>query len=54
MVLHQGLRLSPSLFAMVMDWLTDKIRQEPLWTVIFADDIVFCSEKEGEVKKVIH
>ena len=52
--MQQGLRPSPSLFAMVMDWLTDEIRQEPLWTVIFVEYVLFCSEKEGEIKKVTH
>lgn len=37
--LHQGSALSPFLFAMVMDRLTDEIRQESLWTMIFADDL---------------
>ena len=35
--LHQGSALSPSLFAMVMDWITDEIRQEAQWTILFAD-----------------
>lgn len=29
--LHQGTTLSPFLFALVMDMLTDKVRQESLW-----------------------
>ena len=40
--LHQRLFPSPFLFAMVMDTLTDEVRQESLW--MFADDIVICSE----------
>ena len=38
--LHQGSALSPCLFAMVMDRMTDDIRDEAPWTMMFADDIV--------------
>ena len=37
--LHQGSALSPFLFAMVMDRLTDEVRQESPWTMMFADDV---------------
>ena len=37
--LHQGSALSPCLFAMLMDRMTDEIREEALWTMMFADDI---------------
>ena len=43
--LHQGLALSPFLFAMVMDRLTDEVRQESPWNMMFTDDIVIYSEK---------
>ena len=36
--LHQGSALSPFLFAMIMDRLTDEVRREPPWTMLFADD----------------
>ena len=49
--LHQGSSLSPCLFAMVMDMMTDKIREEAPWTMMFADDIVICSESKEQVKK---
>ncbi|KAK3568355.1 hypothetical protein QTP86_005437 [Hemibagrus guttatus] len=42
--LHQGSALSPFLFAMVMDQLSEEVRQESPWTMKFADDIVICSE----------
>ena len=45
--LHQGSALSPCLFAMVMDRMTDDIREEAPWTMMFADDIVICSESQG-------
>ena len=49
--LHQGLALSPFLFAMVMDRLTDEVRQESPWNMMFADDIVICSESKEQVEK---
>ena len=48
--LHQGSALSPFLFAMVMDRLTDEVRQESPWTMMFADDIVICSESREQVE----
>ena len=47
--LHQGSALSPYLFAMVMDRMTDEIREEAPWTMVFADDIVICSESKEQV-----
>ena len=44
--LDQGSVLSPFLFAMVMDRLTDEVRQESPWNLMFADDIVICSESK--------
>ena len=46
MGLHQGSALSPCLFAMVMNRMTDAIREEAPWTMMFADDI--CSESKEE------
>ena len=48
--LHQGSALSPFLFAMVMDRLTDEVRQESPWNMMFADDIVICSESKEQVR----
>ena len=42
--LHQGSPLSLFLFAMIMDRLTDEIRREPPWTMLFADNIVICEK----------
>ena len=51
MGLDQGSALSPFLFAMVMDGLTDEVGQESPWTMIFADDIVICSESKEQVEE---
>ena len=34
-----------------MDRLTDEVRREPLWTMLFADDIVICEETREEVEQ---
>ena len=49
--LHQGSALSPFLFAMIMDRLTNEVRREPPWTMLFADDIVICEETREEVER---
>ena len=51
--LHQGSTLSPFLFAVIMDMLTDKVRRKPPWTMLFADDIVICEETREEVEQRI-
>ena len=42
--LHQGSALSPFLFAVIMDRLTDEVRRKLPWTMLFADDIVIFEE----------
>ena len=49
--LNQGSALSPFLFAVIMDRLTDEVRREPPWTMLFADDIVICEETGEEVEQ---
>ena len=49
--LHQGSALSPFLFAVIMDRLTDEVRREPPWTMLFADDIVICKETREELER---
>ena len=34
-----------------MDSLTDEVRREPPWTMLFADDIVICEETMEEVEQ---
>ncbi|KAK3556387.1 hypothetical protein QTP70_007995 [Hemibagrus guttatus] len=49
--LHQGSALSPFLFAIVMDQLSEEVRQESPWTMMFSDDIVICSESREQVEE---
>ena len=37
--LHQGSALSPLLFAIVIDALSEHLREEDLWALLFADDL---------------
>ncbi|KAK3554030.1 hypothetical protein QTP70_019148, partial [Hemibagrus guttatus] len=49
--LHQGSALSPFLFAIVMDQLSEEVKQKSPWTMMFADDIVICSESREQVEE---
>ena len=49
--LHQGSALSPFLFAVIMDRITDEVRSEPRWTMLFAGDIVICEETREKVEQ---
>ena len=49
--LHQGSSLSPFLFAVIMDRLTDEARRKPPWTMLFANDIAICEETREEVEQ---
>ena len=49
--LHQESALSPYLFATIMCRLTDEVRREPPWTMLFSDDIVICKETREEVER---
>ena len=45
--LHQGSALSPFLFAIIMVALTENMRTEAPWQMMFTDDVVLCArEKE--------
>ncbi|GJY38489.1 retrovirus-related pol polyprotein LINE-1 [Tanacetum coccineum] len=45
--LHQGLAISPYLFALILHELTKGIQESIPWCLIFADDIVLISETRG-------
>lgn len=49
--LHQGLALSAFLFVLVMDRLSDEVRQESLWTLRIADNVLNCSERRKWVEE---
>ena len=49
--LHPGSALSPFLFAVIMDRLTDEVKREPASTKLFANDIVICEETREEVER---
>ena len=49
--LHQRSALSLFLFAVLMDRLTNELRRESLWTMLFADDIVICKETREKVEQ---
>ena len=49
--LQQGSALNPFLFAVILDRLTDEVRREPPWTMLFADDIVICEETRKKVER---
>ena len=38
--LHQESALSPFLFAMIVGGITDEVRREPPWTMLFVDNIL--------------
>ena len=49
--LHPGSVLSPCLLAIVMDMMTDEIKEEAPWTMMFADDTMTCSESKEQVEE---
>ena len=46
---HQGSALSPFLFIMVMDVLTEDVRNASLMELLYADDLVLGGESLNEV-----
>ena len=37
------------MLTMLIDWLTNEVREKSPWTMMFADDIVICGETREEV-----
>ena len=51
MGLHQGSAPSPLLFIIIIDVLTDNIKKDPLWAMMFADDLMRCTVIGEEVEE---
>ena len=49
--LHQGSALSPFLFAVVMDVLSEDVREGMLWDILFADDLVITAKTLEELQE---
>ncbi|GJN20455.1 hypothetical protein PR202_gb07836 [Eleusine coracana subsp. coracana] len=49
--LHQGSVLSPYLFALVMDEVTQEIQSDVPWCMLFADDVVLVDESRDGVNR---
>lgn len=49
--LHQGSALSPILFIVVMDLMTEDVREEPPWCILYADDIVLVAETRQDLQR---
>ena len=49
--LHQGSALSPFLFAIIMDVLTEGVRKSAPWQMLFADDVVLCAQERKELEE---
>ncbi|KAJ2943370.1 hypothetical protein O0L34_g12180 [Tuta absoluta] len=51
---HQGSVLSPYLFCLVMDALTEKAQALVPWTFIYADDVAICTTSQSELEHALN
>ena len=51
--LHQGSALSPYLFLLLMDVLTEDVRNDVPGSMMFADDIVLCGDDETDMTEYL-
>ena len=49
--LHQGAAMSPLLVIIIMDVLTENIKKDSPWAMMFADDMVMCAMTREEVEE---
>ena len=49
--LHQGSALSPFLFAIIIDCLTQEVQREAPWDMLFADDVVVYRNRRDGVEE---
>ena len=49
--LHRGSALSPFLFAVIMNRLTEEVSRKASWTMLFVNDIAICEETREEVER---
>ena len=50
---HQGSALSPYLFLLLMDVLTEDVRKDVHGSMMFADDIVLCGDDETDMTEYL-
>ncbi|KAL0818491.1 hypothetical protein ABMA28_008946 [Loxostege sticticalis] len=50
---HQGSVLSPYLFSIVLDSLTEDAQQKAAWTFIYADDVAICCNRRQDLEEAL-
>lgn len=50
---HQGSVLSPFLFCLVLDTLTEEAQQAAVWTFVYADDVAICTQSRKELEEAL-
>ena len=51
--LHQDSAISPYLFLLLMDVLTEDVRKDVPGSIMFADDIVLCGDDETDMTEYL-